>query len=324
MFGIPFLLALLVSACFSTEPLRNYSVIFDIRDGEDKIIPAKIFFLEKDIPPINTGKEYYEVILPQDLYDIYVYARGYTTWERQIHIDSDMVISVRLEKGPPSLPPISKVLLVIDNEGAEGLRYYEEALRGLYLKYDKKIGTADRATLLRYPLVIWFFGSQVNDTLNGHERRALSDYVGGGGNLIISGENLGKNLYRTFFYEKVLGAIYRRNSSWVKSLIGMEMEFDVKGEDSVDKLRSPDVLAPADSDAVSLFEYKTLGGSGAIFNHYGRGTATYLSFCFEAVSGRENRRTIVRKVRSQFNLAQTSNLLSQRLHFEQLFSPSKP
>lgn|GEM_PF-2001306 len=321
------LVSLLVSLClyfgfglpcvFGEEDTRKrFSVIFDIRNHEDKIIPAKIHFIGHTIPPIETDEDYYEVILSEDLYKIYVYADGYTTWEKEIYVNSDMVVSVHLEKGGPTLPPTRKALLVVDNNGAEGKRYYEQVLRSSYLSFDTRIGTADRNTLLKYPLVIWFFGSESENILNGHERRALIDYVGGGGNLIICGENIGKPLKKTFFYQKVLGAKYRRNNAFFLLVVDARDEtkiYKINGEDSVDTMMSPDVIKPSNSNVKVLYNYKRLGGSAVLHNRYGRGSAAYIAFGLEAVSGSQERKEILNRIRYQSNLSRSENRKKEKI-----------
>lgn len=287
----------------SVESLQQFSVVFNIRNHEDKIIPAKIHFIGHTIPPVQTGDTYHEVVLNEGSYKIYVYADGYTTWEQDIHVNSDLVISIRLEKGGASLPPTRKALLVIDNNGADGKQFYEEVLRSSYLSFDTRIGTADRNTLLKYPIVVWFFGSESENILDGHERRALIDYVGGGGNLIICGENIGKTLKNTFFYEKVLGAKYRRNSAFFLLVVDSEdptKVYEIDGDGSIDTMLSPDVIKPANPKVKVLYDYKRLGGSAVLHNRYGKGSAAYIAFGLEAVSGSAERKEILTKIRYQF------------------------
>lgn len=300
----------IVGVFASDSQLQNFSVVFNIRNHEDKIIPAKIHFIGHTIPPIETGDNYHEVIMAQDTYRIYVYADGYTTWEQEIYVNSDLVLTIRLEKGSATLPPTRKALLVVDNNGAKGKKYYEEVLRSSYLSFDTRIGTADRNTLLKYPIVIWFFGSESENILDGHERRALTDYVGGGGNLIICGENIGKALKKTFFYDKVLGAKYRRNSAFFLLVVDSQdptKVYEINGDGSVDTMFSPDVVKPANPSVKVLYDYKRLGGSAVLHNRYGKGSAAYIAFGLEAVSGSAERKAILTKIRYQFRRSTIEN-----------------
>ena len=280
----------------------EYSVIFDIRNQQEDFLPAQISFPGSEIAATDTGSGgYTEVMLPFGSISILINSTGYQSHSLNLLVEGDAVIEVRMEltppPPPPPPPPQPTVLLVIDDEDALGLQYYRQSLKDLNILFDETVSSADLNKLQGYPTVIWYTGRAWVNTLNGQEQLDLSRFVEAGGHLILSGENLGSDIWDSFFYKQVLGAKYVMDKSWSRTVQGMGLSFDIKGKDSVSKAKSPDIVAPLINETEVLFKYGFKGSAG--LNHpFGAGQATYLSFCFEAISGRGYRKNVLEGILS--------------------------
>ena len=88
------------------------------------------------------------------------------------------------------------ILIVDDDRGDEYEAYYTE---GLLLSYPFDLWEIETLgvpfeTLSHYEAVVWFTGDDRHTTLTPEEQEALRQYLDGGGNLFISGQDIGYDL----------------------------------------------------------------------------------------------------------------------------------
>lgn len=105
-------------------------------------------------------------------------------------------------------------VLIVDDDGGDSYEaYYVDALRSLGVAFDVYRVPADRdgpdaATLKTYPLIIWFTGDAYRNTLTASDQINLRSYLDGGGELFISGQEIGFDIGESSFYRTYLHARY--------------------------------------------------------------------------------------------------------------------
>ncbi|MBI5805528.1 S8 family serine peptidase [candidate division TA06 bacterium] len=223
----------------------------------------------------------------------------------QINTDGDLhtdTFYVQIEQAP--------VLLVDDDGGMSVESYYRDALSaaGVYYNYYDRTaqGSPDSALLDMFPAVIWSC-EWAFPSLDSLDRMALRHYIGQGGKLYVSGQDLGWDLQDTMtgasheylldpagctdFYQNYIKAVYLGDD-------GGSSASGITGDTLTDGLSSavyqpgrasdeqfPDYFNPNGS-AVFCFNYgATANRAGLHWEDGGTGTkVVYTGFGFEAIS----------------------------------------
>jgi hypothetical protein len=179
-----------------------------------------------------------------------------------------------------------EVLLVIDDEGASYESYYQIALDDLTVLYDEWDVASSGvlgSELLYYTCVIWFTGDDATTTLTAQDQTDLTTYLDGGGNLILTGQNIGEDIGTDAFYINYLHALWDAPAATDNILegapgdpIGDGLELLTVGGGGAGNQNSQDVITP-------------LGGATAVFNYtpseiaairYDSGTYKMLYYAF--------------------------------------------
>ncbi len=91
-----------------------------------------------------------------------------------------------------------RVLLVDDDEGEDYEQWYTAACDSNGILYDvyevQASGSPSADTLNHYPIVIWFTGDDSTSTLTATDQTNLTGFLTGGGNLLISGQNIAQDI----------------------------------------------------------------------------------------------------------------------------------
>ncbi len=199
------------------------------------------------------------------------------------------------------------VLLVDDDEGESTETYFADALASTGYPYEKWTedfhGEVPLSELQRYAVVVWDNGW--GGSLGSTNRADLTDFLDGGGRLLIGGEDIGWSLNhegdnnKISWYEDYLHADYIEDDSGFRSLdgiagdpIGDGMSFTLNGEDTAMNQFYPSEIDPR-SGATGIFEYGP-GVEGAL-RCDGDHRLIYLAFGLEGVTGSAVRDTIVRR-----------------------------
>ena len=195
------------------------------------------------------------------------------------------------------------ILLVDDDDGYHNVeQFYFTALNSLnvpYLVWDhSRLGTPPAQTMAHFPTVIWSC-EWAFPSLTADDRIALQYYLNQGGNLFISGQDIGWDLadpegtennqfseLSQKFYQNYLHSMYHAdisNSSVVSGIpgtFGQGMEFSIYQPGIPVHFQFPDWIEPM-PDAVSCFRYDSDKGAGifSILIH----RVLNLGFGFEAV-----------------------------------------
>lgn len=179
------------------------------------------------------------------------------------------------------------ILLVDDDNGIDVDKYYRAAFDSLKLTYNvwdrHRQGPVSGAVLQNYPLVIWLCEWEF-PSLNADDRTAIASYLSAGGNLFLSGQDIGWDLNATdsdineyyesggqskTFFESYLHSRYLLDDSNYSTLsgvpgdpIGDGLQFTVFQPGRQLENQYPDELTPVNG-GVSIFNYPN-GNSGAV------------------------------------------------------------
>ncbi len=170
--------------------------------------------------------------------------------------------------------------------------------------------------LADFQTVIWILGeeSSADDTFNATEQAKVAQFIGGGGNLFLSGAEIGWDLDNLnngrAFYEGTLLANYVADdantyqASGVAGRIfdGLNLTFD-NGSLFYD-VNFPDVINPQ-AGALAALTYANGAGNAAIqaTGTGGKGSLVMLGFPFETITTAENRTAVMDRVLDFFSVA---------------------
>jgi len=208
--------------------------------------------------------------------------------------------------------PIGRPAILLIKDGRNDIdrtAFYEESLDSLGLVYDQlKLSDpiiAVRDHMQAFSTVVWYTGDGKNGILELNDRRALENFLDGGGNLLLTGQSAGEVVGAQDFFRDFLG---------VENTLDSVRHFDVIGVDGdpvSDNLwllliGSPGALnqqrpgaVRAIEPAVEIFHWTNefLGEPAAGVRRIDPDTNSktiFLSFGLEAVSGRGP--TVARRV----------------------------
>ena len=199
-------------------------------------------------------------------------------------------------------------ILLVDDDGGESTDlYFKGALDRngyLYTVWNETTdGYLPLSEVERYLVTIWDNGWGGN--LGSDNRNVVASFLDGGGNLIVSGQDIGWYLNydsdpgKIDFYEDYLHATYIADDSGYRSLTGMSgdpigggLSFSLNGAGSAMNQFYPSEIQPR-SGATGIFEYVS-GAEGALRYSTGH-RLVYLAFGLEGVTMTSAQDTIMRR-----------------------------
>jgi len=194
-------------------------------------------------------------------------------------------------------------ILVVDDDA--GMHYEDFIIPGISennLAYDVWDVSQNQLTAIneQYRTLIWFTGKDCDSTLTPTEQIVLANFLDAGGNLILTGQNIGFDLIEagsvadSLFYTNYLHAEYVQDHAddpWIMgipgNLISSRLFFYLDGNyPSANNQISTDMIAPIEP-AQSFLNYLTAKGSAGIyyFNETTGAKVAYLPFGVEGISG---------------------------------------
>ena len=202
--------------------------------------------------------------------------------------------------------PSSDVLLLDGDSGADYDTYYTDAIGNLGRTCDIwEIGAREvvsAETLGQYDIVIW---SLPFSELNEWEKNACGAYLDNGGNLFVTGQNIGS--YATsygnrfdHFYQNYLHAEWvdwaheDTLSGQPRDPIGSGMAITIRDGDGAHNQFSTDEIEPI-SPAVPVFYYEP-GLEAALRVDTGTYKVVYFGFGFEGINSQADRDEVMRRV----------------------------
>ncbi|AJQ97025.1 putative glycosyl hydrolase [Gynuella sunshinyii YC6258] len=241
----------------------------------------------------------------------------------------------------PSLAS-APVLVVYGAERVKGydfadkiVRHFANALELSNVSFDMATNDAverGRISLQDYQAVIWINANESTgtDSFNAVEQRAVKDYLQMGGNLFVSGSDIGFDLQAKgsvadqAFYHDFLKAGYVRDSISSYAVAGVpgsvfeqhdRVTFDDGSQGTYD-VNSADVISPVDGASLCLrdeaadadvaegvcVQYQGIFGDGSR-----EGRLVYLTVPFETVYSRDSREALMTAVLDYFDLCSAAN-----------------
>ncbi|MGQ9678111.1 MAG: S8 family serine peptidase [bacterium] len=208
-----------------------------------------------------------------------------------------------------------RILIVDDDEGQNYERYYTSACDSngvLYHTYSVQTsGSPSADTLTRYPVVIWFTGDARTNTLSSTDQANLTTYLNGGGKLIISGQNIARELNGSSFLNDYLHAQFVADSTGKPFLPGIANDPITRGDTMVlaggggaGNARSSDAIRPL-GDAVACARFKDYADTtaAALIRYSNNYKLVFFPVAFEAIdhSSRYLQRwTLIRRILEWF------------------------
>ncbi|HEX9972506.1 MAG TPA: FlgD immunoglobulin-like domain containing protein, partial [bacterium] len=221
----------------------------------------------------------------------------------QLHLEADnnfiAVDSFDVKIGSPT------ILLVDDDDGANYEKYFTQSM-SLSKSYSDAWEVSAQGipafadVLQNYRTVIWFTGDDRTTSLTRDEQNVLAEFLDHGGNLVLTGQNIGYDLIvdgtpeDSIFFKKYLHADFLADTVKSAKMLGvsgdpigsgMFVYIDEKAGGARNQ-QSPDAISPRDG-AVTFLKYIPQMSSAAI--RYVDGIKNYklvyLGFGIEGISG---------------------------------------
>jgi hypothetical protein len=193
-------------------------------------------------------------------------------------------------------------LIVDGSENPTYVDYYEDSLSSTgytNAAWDSKVmGDLTASDLANFGAVVWYVGTDVTG-LDSGDRASLRSYVGGGGNLFLSGQNLAKD-----FCSPASPHYTPESRAWFADLFGIDFQADVApsplvygvpgdpvttgmlmsitGGDGANNNASPDEILTLGNGATAL-TYNN-GPTAGVRSAYLDGRTFFIAFGFEGIS----------------------------------------
>ena len=255
---------------------------FTVFDETGEALAATISFfnseLSAELAPLAT-----KLKLPMGYHIVDVTCHGFEPLRTKIEVQAPASHSFSLK----SLPSI---FLVDDDEGKDYEKIFAKSLNSLGATFIETKDNARIDEIRWFKTVIWISGDSSYLSLNKSELETLIEYVENGGNLLLTGQDIGLGAGRYDEYILLTGAKLIKDNAQSMTVKGLGETFTLG-----DNQKWPDLLAPVGQMAKQLFEYDS-GGCAAIENSLGKGRVRYLGFGFEGVQGEEERRRLMERL----------------------------
>jgi hypothetical protein len=224
------------------------------------------------------------------------------------------------------LPAGYAPILLVDDDRHRALQpWYEDSLDRLgkgWTKWEASIlGSPPAAIMAQYRAVVWFTGNDVSGTLNAGDQQELATYLGGGGNLFVTGEDIGDDLWAGIngnpsaaditFYETWLRArVHVENEGapavvgQVGDVIGNGLSFTLNGGTSAGNQSSTSSMTPQGGAEAAL---RYTNNRIAALRYDGAYRLFYCGFGFEGISSQADRDTLMARTLSWLCPAEGNN-----------------
>ncbi|UCE17100.1 MAG: hypothetical protein JSV84_09330 [Gemmatimonadota bacterium] len=198
--------------------------------------------------------------------------------------------SIYLSVGPAT------ILIVDDDFGEMYEEYYTKGFATIYPidVWDVALEGVPVNTLPDYEAVVWFTGDDRTSTLTSEEQAVLKEYLDGGGNLLVTGQNIGYDLVGegsiedAVFYHDYLHAEYVSDTAPGDIVTGVDGDpisgdivFLSLGAGGAGNQNSPSVIEPFPG-ATPVFTYQGYGEAAAV-RYSGEHKVVYFAFGYEGV-----------------------------------------
>ncbi len=204
-----------------------------------------------------------------------------------------------------AVPGGRDVLLIADDADAGyAADYFEPAITAAgrtVTIWNRSLTTVDAASLGMFDAVVWACGN-ANPGFNAEDRDAIDAYLGAGGRMLWSGQDLAEALYadglNTWFQNKTRIRLRGGNSGSTSVVgvaddaIGDGLAFELTGGDGANNQSDPDWFQTYYSDAVPIFDYANdrVAGSRTDMNGF---KIVFLGFGLEGIADAASRDAVM-------------------------------
>jgi hypothetical protein len=216
------------------------------------------------------------------------------------------------------------ILSVDDDRGADYETYFEDALGPALFTYGtwnlEEHGKLEYEQLQDFQGVIWNCGLG-EPTLDAEDRLALGSYLDNGGNLFLSGQNIGWDFFAVggtqndpaaqSWYQTYLGADYVSDDANDVTLSGVlgdpisdGLDITIAGGDGANNQDSPDEIEPT-GGGQTIFRYAA-DQEAAVRLDGGAFQSVYLGFGFEGIGDDAHRDLLMQRVLYWFGVTEVA------------------
>jgi hypothetical protein len=271
---------------------------------DGKPVQAIVTLVGSNVAPVTAGPDgSFSIRAPQGKYHLVAKSRRYGIARLQIDLNGN--ISTKIE-----MSPVAPLLLVNASGTPAFSDYYARLLSGAVSGYDTheismhgQIDSIDG--VYPYEMVVWFSGNASN-SIPEAAQKALSEYMAGGGRILISGQDVSSGLSNSNFFTRTLHAKLVTASVNPKTAvqgIGGDpighgiMPFSLQGGTGANNQKTPDAVAAADAKASPILRWQTTITSrfAGLRVVDGEARAVYFGFGLEGVASDEIRNHLMQK-----------------------------
>ncbi|MDD5087233.1 MAG: S8 family serine peptidase [bacterium] len=145
--------------------------------------------------------------------------------------------------------------------------------------------------IYEYEYIVWVCGNEGSSTLTASDQTLLANFLGGGGRLLLAGQNIDEDISGTPFYSDYLHAQSDGTAGTQRQLAGVDGDpisggtslLLVGGSCAGNGLVGPSKILPT-GGAAAFYNY-TQGGTGAVRFENGTYKVAYFAFAIEAACG---------------------------------------
>ncbi len=273
----------------------SFNLNLEVVDSKGSLIEnSRIEFQESPLEDAVFPTGVYNASLPGGFLRLKIVSMGYRSQTLKFLFNKNLKKRITLDPSP-------EVLVVGDDLSRDFESYVSESLDTLGVAHDVQTDNQDLHSLndlLPYNVIIWYTGMTWQRTLEPSEQEMLQQYIQSGGRLILSGQDIGRDLQDTDFYRDVLGARWVQDESEhdedFEVVEGQGLEFSLDGEDSAEDQGSPDHIAAANENASLLFHYKIEKAGAGLIHSYEGTPLIYLAFGIEGITGKPDRDKVLK------------------------------
>ncbi|MBT3786231.1 S8 family serine peptidase, partial [bacterium] len=282
-----------VFKAITLEKAKRYSVEFFVFSPERIPVESSLEFLRTPLPIQNTTGGSLRLKMPEGEYEVLIRSRGYLPLKQEFKIKKKDDFEIELSHLPD-------VFVVDDDYLNQSEEIYSQSLdeSGLSFQSQKNEDGIDRLLMMSFERAIWYTGSTGLNTLTPRDRDLIMDYVRSGGNLILTGQDIGFEIGISKFYRNFLGVEFLKDHADSLKVRFQDQIVDLTEGDNIHYPRSLDVFKPTTASAQVLMTYEN-GSVAAIINKYDKGKLIYLGFGFEAVQGIAARKKLMQSLMTQ-------------------------
>jgi hypothetical protein len=206
------------------------------------------------------------------------------------------------------------ILLVDDDGGTDYQTYYQDALLAsghLSATWNlDSIGKLNSDFLDHFHIVVWETGEN-QPSVDGQDRAALASYLDNGGNLFLSGQDIGYDIFNTSgtqygpdaqnWYRTYLGADYVMDDTNLDQITGVAADpigdglaFSISGGSGANNQLYPSEIEPTQG-GVACFIYAA-DREAAVHKDNGTYQTVYFAFGFEGIAEATDRNTVMDRI----------------------------